>query len=67
MKELSRAEKIKVAKACIRKGIPISDLKHMEIDISKFPPAVQAELHGLESCKKIDRSIKNTLTDDIER
>ena len=38
MKELSRAEKIKVAKACIRKGMPISELKGMGIDISKFPP-----------------------------
>lgn len=67
MKDLSRAEKIKVAKACIRKGLPISELSSMGIDISKFPLNVQAELHRLVSCKKIDRSIKNTLSNDIER
>ena len=67
MKEVSRAERIKVAKACIRKGMPISELKGMGIDISKFPPNVQAELHRLVSCEKIDRSIKNTLNNDIER
>ena len=67
MKELSRAEKIKVAKSCIRQGLPISELKSMNIDITQFPPAVQAELHRLASCKKIDRSIKNTLNNDIER
>lgn len=67
MRELSNAEKIKVAKSCIRQGMPISELKGMGIDISKFPPNVQAELHRLVSCEKIDRSIKNTLNNDIER
>lgn len=67
MKELSIVEKIKVAKACIGNGMPISKLKGMGIDISKFPPNVQAELHRLVSCEKIDRSIKNTLNNDIER
>ena len=51
MKDLSRTEKIKVAKAYI----------------SNFPLNVQAELHRLVSWKKIDRSIKNTLNNGIER
>lgn len=67
MGNLNRNEQIKVAKMCARKGMPLSSLSQIGIDISTFSPEIQAELHGLFASNKIDQSIKRTLYNENER
>lgn len=60
-------KQIKIAEMCIKKGMPISDLKKMGIDVTTFTIEEQAKLHNLYSSDKIDKSIKKALTNEKER
>ena len=65
--KLQMEKQIEIAKMCIKKGMPISDLRKMNIDITAFPIEEQAKLHNLYSSKNIDKSIKKALNRDEER
>ena len=65
--KLQMEKQIEIAKMCIKKGMPISDLKKMNIDITTFPIEEQAKLHNLYSSNNIDKSIKKALNRDEER
>ena len=61
MENLNLNEQRKVAKMCAKKGMPLSSLKNIGIDINKFPPEDQAELHAMFASNRIDTSIKKAL------
>lgn len=67
MRELSQSEKFKLAKSVLQKGMNITDLSKIGIDINQFSIQEQMRLHSISSANSIDSSLKKTLDDDIER
>lgn len=67
MEDLSLKEQKKIAKLCAQKGMPLSKLKSIGIDISTFPPEYQAELYGMSARNRIDQSIEAALEEETER
>lgn len=64
MGNLNLNEQRKIAKMCAKKGMPLSDLKSIGIDISEFPLEVQAELQAIYASNRIDKSIADALHDE---
>lgn len=67
MEKLNLQEQARIAKVCAKKGMPLSDLAKIGIDIHEFSLEEQAELHGISAANRIDKSIRMALEEEQER
>ena len=61
MSELTENEKIKLAKSLVKKGMPVSQLQNMNIDVQTFPIDAQRKIYALASRNKLSTSIAQEL------
>lgn len=60
---LNKNDQYKLAKSVLQKGMNITQLKNLGIDISQFSVQEQARLYSIQSAKKIDDSINKSIRD----
>lgn len=60
---LNKNEQYKLAKSVLEKGMNITQLKNLGIDISQFSVQEQIRLYSIQSAKKIDDSINKSIQD----
>lgn len=61
MSELTENEKIKLATSLVKKGMPVSQLQNMNIEVQTFPIDAQRRIYALASRNKLSTSIAQEL------